>query len=216
MFDSGTQIAVLTGDLVDSTSLGSKKVSQAFDVIEKSSFEQEAWHGAPLHFTRQRGDGWQVALARPKLALRSALAFRAALRAEQTDARMAVALGPRPSPEALAEGLNAQNSEPFVKSGRDLDALKRAKTDIRLSHDPAGAMSAVFAFADHISRSWTPAQAQAMLHFLPPERASFTDIAETLGKSRQAVSKALYSAGLDAFVVALAAVEAEKNGGEHD
>ena len=66
-------IAVLTGDLVHSTELGPKGIEAAFGALQRCAEDQENWYGKPLHFTRHRGDGWQVALAKPEYALRSAL-----------------------------------------------------------------------------------------------------------------------------------------------
>lgn len=205
MARSDTITAVLTGDLVHSTSLGRAQIDAAFAALEACATAQEAWHSAPLLFARHRGDGWQVRLARPERALRSALAFRATLRALGTDAYLAVAEGPAPA--ELTESLNAQTGEPFTTSGRDLDAMKQAKTDIRMTHANGGAHAAAFALADFISRDWTEAQAEAMRVMLDPDRPSFTDVAATLDKSRQAVSKALYSAGIEPVTVALMALE---------
>lgn len=79
-----THIAVLTGgDIIGSTQMAPPAdLERAFDALSACAETQAEWHGEDLHFTRQRGDGWQVRLARPELALRSALAFRAALRCE--------------------------------------------------------------------------------------------------------------------------------------
>ena len=63
-------IAVLTGDLVASTTLGEARIARAFQALADSAALQAAWHGAPLRFTRHRGDGWQVALARPARSVR--------------------------------------------------------------------------------------------------------------------------------------------------
>ena len=57
-------------------------IARAFAALGACGDLMEPLNGAPLHLTRHRGDGWQAVLVRPELALRAALAFKAALRAE--------------------------------------------------------------------------------------------------------------------------------------
>lgn len=205
-----SKVAILTGDLVHSTDMGREGIARAFAALEACARVQEGWHGAPLHFTRHRGDGWQVVLTRPELALRSALAFRAALRAADADFDSYMGISEGDAPDRIGPDLNDETGELFVMSGSALEAAKRARTDVRLVHEGGShATKAVFALADHISRDWTGPQASAFLLMLDPDRPNFTRIAEKLGKSRQAVSKALIAAGLNAVTFALTAMEAE-------
>ena len=201
-------IAVLTGDLVASTTLGEARIARAFAVLADCATQQEAWHGAPLRFTRHRGDGWQVALAKPALALRSALAFRAALRAEgeEFDSYIAIAVGPVSG--KIGQNLNAENAGVFVRSGRNLDVLTGSDLPIRMACVEDGALNAAIVLADHISQGWTPPQAAAIGPFLTPgQDLSYTEVARTLGKSRQAVTKSLDAAGHSALVYALDSLE---------
>ncbi|WP_298907187.1 MarR family transcriptional regulator [uncultured Aliiroseovarius sp.] len=204
-----SHIAVLTGDIIGSTQMPPEDLERAFDALSASAEVQADWHGESLHFTRQRGDGWQVRLARPELALRSALAFRAALRCEgkEFSTIMAVAEGvaPPPSPDS---DLNASSSNAFVLSGRILDQLKGTHLKRQMRHSRLGGIGAAFALADHISQDWTPAQASAVLPMLTTGRMpTHSETARMLNKSRQAVSKALEGAGLEAIVIALTAIE---------
>lgn len=210
MSEKLTHIAVLTGDIIGSTQMSPEELERAFDALSASAEVQAEWHGESLHFTRQRGDGWQVRLARPELALRSALAFRAALRSEgkEFSTFMAVAEG---EAGLVPQGrdLNASSEGVFVTSGRILDALKNSAVNMKLYHQMSGEMGAVFALADHISQSWTPAQSAAMLLALTPvQQQSQSQIGRTLGKTRQAVSKALDGAGSEAILFSLAEIEA--------
>ncbi|WP_424940283.1 MarR family transcriptional regulator [Aliiroseovarius sp. S253] len=204
-----THIAVLTGDIIGSTQMSPEDLERAFDALSASAEVQADWHGEDLHFTRQRGDGWQVRLARPELALRSALAFRAALRCEgkEFSTFMAVAEGEAgPIPPGI--DLNMSSDQVFVESGRHLDSMKSKTESVELSHLDIGGISAAFVLADYISQSWTPAQAAAMLPMLAPgETPSYSAVAKGLGKSRQAVSKALDGAGFEAIWIALSAID---------
>lgn len=206
-----SRIAVLTGDIIGSTQMETGDLERAIEALRNAAHDQAPWHGQPLHFSRQRGDGWQVRLARPERALRSALALRAALRCEGKEYAtfMAAAEGPA-VPIAPDENLNHLTDETFVQSGRLLDLLKRHNTQQQLAHLAINATGAAFVLADHISQSWTPAQAAAILPMLAPGKLkTHTEVAQGLGKSRQAVTKALDGAGFDAIITALSNIEDE-------
>lgn len=203
-----TPIAVLTGDLVASTALSRDQISVAFSALKDCAELQARWQGAPLHFTRHRGDGWQVVLAQPKYALRSALAFRAALRAKSgtLDTYIGAAEGKRPA--TLHPDLNYETEAVFVASGTALDWAKSNEDAVRMEFKPHGPLNAAFILADRISRDWTQAQAAAIAPFLAPVHVpTATDVADRLGKSRQAVSKALDAARYPALLQALTSLE---------
>lgn len=218
---SHRNIAVLTGDLVNSTAMGQVGIARAISVLEKASAKVEAWTGTPLHFTRHRGDGWQVVLMKPKYAFRTALLFRAALKASDPSWDCAIGIA-----EGVVEGhvgpnLNQETSPPFVASGRTLDGSdifaisKRASAIAKrsrpyMNHSGKGAFEAFGVLADRICRNWTGPQAAAMQHALQPDNEpDYTEIGEKLGKSRQAVTKALASAWHDELSLALIMLEAE-------
>ncbi|MGR3322337.1 MAG: MarR family transcriptional regulator [Pseudooceanicola sp.] len=197
------RIAVLTGDLVASTRLDRAGVAGAMEALSDQAGLQAGWHGAPLRFSRHRGDGWQVALARPDLALASALGFRACLRAldDELDSYIAIAEGP--APERIEADLNRHSEAVFVASGRALDTLKDMG-EIRMTHASGGAVAAATVLADHASHGWTRAQAQAILPALAPDfDGTQTSIAESLGKSRQAVGKSMKAGGYEFINAAL-------------
>ena len=64
---------VLTGDLVASSALSPDRLAMALDALSEAAALLEYWYDAPLHFTRHRGDGWQVCLPVDLSALRAAL-----------------------------------------------------------------------------------------------------------------------------------------------
>lgn len=200
-------IAVLTGDLVSSKALGPDKVSQALNVLSDAALQQADWHGADLSFTRHRGDGWQVALHKPELALRSALMFRAALRAadEAFDSYIGLATGQITEP--LMDNLNDESSDAFIGSGTALDYIKGANTRRFAVHADV-TLEAITSLVDHISGGWTQAQAAAALPFLTPGALpSYTAVAKDLGKSRQAVTKAVEAAAVEPLTYALMCIE---------
>lgn len=203
-----TSIAVLTGDLVNSGTLGPEKIARAFRTLAACAEQQAAWIGAPLRFTRHRGDGWQAVLMSPQKALRSALTFRAALRVEGDDFDSYIAIAEGPAPERLLADLNAHTEDVFVRSGQGLDDLKKTRLPLRMVHQGLGPIDAAVILGDHLSRGWTQAQAQAILPMLDPTfSGTQSDIARRLGKSRQAVAKALQAAGWETLELALATLE---------
>lgn len=214
MSHANQHIAVLTGDLVNSTGLGPAKVEQAFAALEDCAKQQAAWMGGEsLRFTRHRGDGWQVALAEAKYALRSALAFRASLRAlgKEFDSYMGLAEGDINPP--LQPDLNDETSAVFTHSGRSLEGAKTAqplRIHFAATTAGSGTKAAAFALADCISSDWSAAQASAILALFEPNTdKTQSEIARNLGKSRQAVKKALTAAKYDQLAFAL--TQYEKN-----
>lgn len=200
------KIAVLTGDLVGSTALGPQKIEQAFEALKDCAEMQAAWmDGQSLHFTRHRGDGWQVALPEPKYALRSALAFRAALRSlgSEFDSYIGIAEGEISKP--LTKSLNDQTEPVFSDSGQILETIKSDKQlSVKLGHHAKGEVAANAILFDEISKSWTPAQAAPLLRMLDPVAPpSYTNMAKALGKTRQSTTKSLDSAGFRSIWAAL-------------
>ncbi|NVK46389.1 MAG: MarR family transcriptional regulator [Rhodobacteraceae bacterium] len=210
MSDKTRKIAVLTGDLVNSTGLGPEKVERAFVALEDCAEMQAEWMGGQsLHFTRHRGDGWQVALAEPKYALRSALCFRAALRAlgEEFDSYIGIAEGDVEG--EVGPDLNEETNKVFSLSGNALEEIKSNKDlAYRIAYFERGAKDAASILADYISQHWSPIQAATIAPMLlPTGRPTQTEIAKVLGKTRQAVSKALGAAGTEAITISFETLE---------
>jgi hypothetical protein len=213
MTDKTRKIAVLTGDIVGSTALGPEKLERAFEALKDCAEVQAEWMGESLHFTRHRGDGWQVALAEPKYALRSALAFRAALKSEgsEFDSYMGIAEGVINN--QLELNLNNETADVFAASGANLEIIKNvaAEHGFNIGYYSRGKTLACITLLDFISKGWTPAQAAPLLRMLSPlNTTTYTDIAKALGKSRQSVTKSLDSAGDLAIRIALANIETGK------
>ena len=147
-------VTVLTGDLVNSTALGAAK-------------DLEAWHGGSLLFTRHRGDGWQVLLRDKKFSIRSALAFRTAVKS----------LG--------------KNYDTYIGIASD-ELFQLAKIG-----DITNKRRAAFVtLADQIINNWTTAQADAVYPMLNPiNTPKVTEVAKMQGKLRQSISKSLNAAG---------------------
>lgn len=207
MYQITRKIAVITGDLVNSTELGHIKVEQAFATLEACAKMQADWYGAPLHFTRQRGDGWQVVLTQPKMVLRSALAFRVTLRTlgSEFDSYMGIAEGDVVG--GVGPDLNVETADVFVDSGRNLTSVREKLSWQRIKCN-VNAIQAVSILADDITQGWTPTQAETVLQFMDPNKKhNKTKASKTLGKSRQAVTKTLSAASFGAIHLVLELTE---------
>lgn len=194
---------ILSGDLLRSTELDDAMLHSAFDGLRKATALIEGWHGAPVHFTRNRGDGWQICLPGTAPGLREALALRAGLKCQDRhlDTRIAVASG---TAELPGDGdLNRATGPAFTQAGRLLDTLKGADMD----HAAGGALSAAYLLAAEISQGWTQAQARAVLPMLAPDPPIHAEIAARHDITRQAVRQALSAAGYPALAKALARIE---------
>lgn len=203
-------IAVLTGEIVDSTALPTARQEALMAALAEAAATAAGWHGESLRFTRQKGAGWQAMLARPALALRTALHFQSAVRSlgKGLATRISIAVGEATLPDGT--DLHSATGPALAASGRGLQALRG---DERIRHASGGALAAAVGLADHISQGWTAAQAKAihpMLTPLAPPRHS--DVAEALGISRQAVTQALDAAAYGPLIAALERIEAGGNG----
>lgn len=203
---SPSRVAVLTGDLIESSAYPADAIERAFAALSRAAEDAASWHGAPLSLTRNRGDGWQVCLARPELALRTALFLRARLAAEGGPAsRIAIAAGA--GDPGTSGDLNSATGPAFTASGRALDDLSGSET---LRHAAGGAIGAATRLADHISRDWTEIQAGTIAIFLHPEAPTRSEAGRRLHKSRQAVDQALHAAGYPALADALRMIEQDE------
>lgn len=204
-------ISVLSGDLIQSSKLTERQVNDAISALADAAQDVARW--APelrTGFARSSGDGWQFFLSSEGLALRSSLYLRAALRrlGKPFSTRIALASG---SDSLPPDGNpNSATGPVFTTSGRLLQTL--TGPHIQMAHATGGTAHAATLLADHISQSWTPAQARAMVLMLPPEPPTHATAAAALGISRQAVDQALSAAGYHALADALTAFEHEGTG----
>lgn len=185
-------IAVLTGDLINSTALGPAGIDRAMDALRDATQTVEGWGiCGPLHFTRHRGDGWQIVVDDPRYALRVAILLRATLRAMGPDTYIGIAEGPVDHP--VGPNLNTENGPVFAVSGRALENAKTSDYAINHSRQAAEAMAILL---NRICTEWTTVQAATIAAAMnnPNNDLRLSDIAERLGKSRQSVTKTLESA----------------------
>jgi hypothetical protein len=194
--------AVLTGDLVNSTALARDQLELAFSKLTIAANTISRWQSAPSHFSRYRGDGWQMVLTRPELALRAALFLAASIGTlgPMFATRIAIGCG-----EVMPSSSQIPFAPAYVAAGHALDTMHKKR---RIVHAQGGAISATTALADHIAKGWTPAQCTVLALSLSPHKMTHADMAKTLGITRQSVEKSLAAAGFPAIETALSQIEA--------
>ncbi len=184
-----TKIAVLTGDLINSTRVASPR---AFRLRLQSLLKDvEAMYGGKA--VTFRGDGFQVSFGNPRRSIESALYIRAGLiaaspaKSDRWDARISVAIG-------AAAGNEDSYGDAYIQSGRNLDQMHKDK--LLVYAEPSAfriGVALATAFADDVIGAWTPSEAEAYFtHLQYPQ--GHEAVAKHLKKSRSTVTKALIRA----------------------
>ena len=181
MLDPFALHAVLTGDVIGSSSLKGEESDRLVEMLHetfdraRAPIDRESSEDWPVEtaFEVFRGDSWQLYVSDPSLGLCVALAFRAWFRVlSGADTRMALAVGPARQLNLIQVGHS--QGPAFEDSGHRLDALGRRTFDcvIRTATSDSTRQrlfdvmaSAVGAFA----ADWTRAQAQAVAFMLTLE-----------------------------------------------
>lgn len=191
-----TNYAVLTGDIVKSSQLPDGGLDRIFANLALAAEQIGTWQGNSAHLTRNRGDGWQMAVS-PAFALRSVFVARAAVRMtdKRFDTRIALALG-----TGIIPGVTlADASGPvFTASGQALEHMPR-KRDMVVAGDQ-GTHAVVLRLAEEIIKRWTEAQAEVALLSLAPQKPTQMAIATQLNVSQQTVQGHIDSSGVDALI----------------
>lgn len=210
-------VAVLTGDLVGSTRIERARVERTMELLG----DERRRSGTPWHwpiegtrFTRFRGDGWQMLLDRPQLALRHALYLIAYLRAHKDALPTRIAIGIGRIESAGSNGLSDATGAAFVASGRGLDAMLAHETlalTAPAAEPPAvtAAEQAAVALLDERLSRWTPEQAEATALYLNPDEPTQKKLAIRLGITPQAAGYRIRGAGAPAIRKALTLLEPE-------
>lgn len=209
--------AVLTGDIIRSSSLDVDKLDSVRGALVAAVSEIEDWRpglvvGKPEFF---RGDSWQLALADPGLGLRVSFFIRASLRFHvDADSRISVGVG---SVERLNEDrVSLSRGDAFELSGHGLDEMNRGCDFVlRVAGESPDAWTPLIAtLTDALVRQWTRRQAEIVGWALNPENWSHEEISQKLrpNVSKQAVSKALSGANWPTLKEALTFSESRRWG----
>lgn len=200
--------AVLAGDIVGSTKLGSAVTDKSLDCLMNAALQIGGWDTAHTRFTRFRGDGWQFYLNRPGLSLHATLLLLARLKAARVGAETRIAVGFGTVERLGTVDLSDAAGEAFELAGEALDTLPRPKrvalANRTILHEWHHAL---FDLAVWVASRWSAEQAEAVALAIDPiRRPTQAEIANDLGITRQAVQLRLRSAGWDALQASLEAM----------
>lgn len=188
--------AVLTGDLVGSTAAGPEAIDRTFLVLSEAANHLSQRIGEHSHFSRFRGDGWQMLMYGPNPALYACIYIVAKLRATRGGLSTRIAAGIGTIDRYPSQVGETVFGEAFIQSGRCLDAMPRAKRlaiagdrFVRPWH------RAIFDLVEWQSGRWSPEQAEAIALSLEHDNRPQEVLGSFIGISRQAMQARLRSAG---------------------
>ncbi len=188
-------IAIITGDIVDSTKLNLAERTIMLNALQSipeilSSFE---------HISMEifRGDSFQLLIEKAENAAKAAIAIRAWLRSqvelsgkEPLDARIAIGIG---GTDYDSQSVSTSDGEAYRLSGRLLDKMQKSRLAVATPWPLVNEeLKLSTAFVDDIISSWTQNQSKIMLLRLQTSK-SHLELAQMLDISRQMVDKSLKS-----------------------
>jgi hypothetical protein len=190
--------AVITGDLVGATRHSSDRIDDAMMTIQSAASDIAAWQTPPqdTRFTRYRGDGWQIVIARPSFALRAATVIQAKLIGMGMESRISIGIGKAKSLGTVS--LADASGEAFEISGTQLDNMADAwRIAINKQPPQIDEDGLIASLLGERMGKWTPAQAAAAAMYLasPVRIVTLSEIAQKLGISPQAVNDRILGAG---------------------
>lgn len=191
-----TMCAVLTGDVVGSSSLSMELHSQMIGLLKSmnQAFPAVVFGEVDVF----RGDSWQLVLSEASAALKVSLHLRACLKRERVfsaDSRISIALGEANLEQVNPERVSESTGDLFLVSGRNLGQLRGdlCMCVSILQNEPlSAALDGMIVLVDSLVRSWSVEQARAVAGMLMGQKQK--DIAETFGVGQSSVHKSLRAA----------------------
>jgi len=212
--DSKNQIiAVITGDVINSTRLAPETIHEFFEKIRQTlDFFDHARNKVMLgRMSIFSGDSWQFAVNEPKYVFRLLSTVTAVAKLDQISIRLSAGVGSFDyiNPSNITESAG----EAFIISGRGLQKMEKAVYKKRYWHIDGDAISIYQAILFDImgkkAETWTAAQAEAILLSLQGDNDK--KISSSLGIMRQNVGKRLTAAQWNLFQSIMEVAESEKN-----
>ena len=195
MTNKGTTLAVLTGDIVNSTKLN---VAQ-FDTLLHRLKEIQSWisqaNAGNTHSIR-RGDEFQTVIYDPANALRYVLLYRVGIKAlgKAFDCRISFAIARN---EGTRELVDESMGEAFIRSGRGLKTLKSEFMHFDSDRSELVAQfSLLLKYLDWQLSALTSRQCEVLLPMLQHEDSlSVSELADRLDIAVATASKSLKASG---------------------
>ncbi|MCC2615987.1 hypothetical protein LJ739_07015 [Aestuariibacter halophilus] len=185
MTASNTLFAVLTGDIVESTTLSREGFTRVTTQLNRTlaSIEQ-GFHAESLVF---RGDSFQVKLPDATQAVAVATHLRLSLKSVASDCRISIGIGNVDNPAAPLA--NATGSA-FIASGKGLDNMHKERLQLH-TNSLTQATVLIVRCLDVLLTQATVRQAQALAVYFTDTSRQHQSVADALGTSRVNVTKLL-------------------------
>jgi len=192
-------VAVLSGDLIDSSHYEKKTLTSVLKVL-KNEFKtlKEQFPKETMSFSIYRGDSFQGVIENPVLALQIALQIKAAVSSYTekehlpknampvADIRISIGVGEAEyQPDALAES----NGEAFNFSGRTLDKMKsegRKMAITTANENLNDELNVYLKFLDATTDRWSVASAEVVYYLINGYKEQ--EIADLLKRSQAAIN----------------------------
>lgn len=205
-------VAVLTGDLVNSTRMPAERHERVRDLLIRAARDSGRWTDRPVSGPDfYRGDAWQLVLEEPRLFLRLAVWLQAHLAAEEDGAETRIAIGIGAAEVIERKAVSRSIGEAFTLSGRALDDMGRRRgLELALSASVPTLpwLRSQVSACEFIVSTWTRSQAKVALQFLVPDTPLQQEAAKALNRHSQSVSRTYRDAGIYVLLDILETVEA--------
>jgi len=193
-------IAVLTGDIVNSTKMSNETYSEVVHNLKGFLREvKQKYHAIGEVY---RGDEFQIQYPDPIYALKSTLLIKLALHLSKFSPKpiqctLSLAYG---SYDIYDEKPNTSSGPVFIESGRGLEKAQRGELVLRFEqkhHDDS--IKLLNQFLNHLLNRLTRTQAELLYQYIASDFAEHKKLAELTGTTRQNISNRLGNIG--AFLV---------------
>jgi hypothetical protein len=207
--------AVLTGDIIGSSRLRSPQMKSVRSSLVSAVDVVRRWKRGLIKGKLEffRGDGWQLLLTDPAMAMRVGVFLRASLLAGgMADSRIAIGMGK--GEETNSAKLALSTGQAFVLSGHALDEMTHYSSMTIEIPKSAGPLSDWLPVIGHLCDSlidqWTRRQAEMVCVAIGPKEPDYEKVARSLkpAVSKQAVAKGLRGANWYAIREAIHRFEA--------
>lgn len=187
--------AVITADIIQSSKMPAGVWMEALkSVLKKFGKQGKTWE-------IYRGDEIQLLLDCPENAFLAAITIKAEIRKSDFDARISIGLG---NMDYAGNSIKESNGTAFVHSGRNLELLKNNKNQslsIKTDDDDFDEnFNLIFKLLENIFEKWKTSTATSVSSYLEHKNLSQTQIAEKMGITQGALSRALKRGGLESLL----------------
>ncbi|OHU88464.1 MULTISPECIES: hypothetical protein [Pseudoalteromonas] len=188
-------IAVLTGDLVNSSKMKPNTYTEAISILKSIMRLADERYGAKGEI--YRGDEFQIQFPNPSHAIGCTLLLKLALHcAPQTDKPILSTLSLAYGEQTLHSNSPTTATGPvFIESGRGLNKTPRGDLTIRFAGNVSEEMQLLTGFLSHQLNKMTKTQAELLYTYIINDFPDHQKIAEITKTSRQNISNRLSSIG---------------------